>query len=164
MTLKVEVDFLLTFLPSLLFSQTQSEVDEANNRIKEFVNFTEILKDMTVSMNTKIQGKASISECVRRVHYDEAVTALGAAIDEKASSDDVRVCVGRMKVRDVMYSIVLYRTFAQLVCAFALFCKKIHDCHKNFLIIIIIILKKHNATVYLSSSSSQNHHLRNRNK
>lgn len=62
---------------------------------------------MTVSMNTKIQGKASISECVRRVHYDEAVTALGAAIDDKASSDDVRVCVGRMKVRNVMLCTVL---------------------------------------------------------
>lgn len=78
-------------------------MDEANNRLQEFVNFTEILKDMTVSMNTKIQGKASISECVRRVHYDEAVTALGAAIDDKASSDDVRVCVGRMKVMNECY-------------------------------------------------------------
>ena len=50
-------------------------------------------------MNTKIQGKASLSDSVRRVHYDEAVTALGAAIDDKATADSMRLCAERMKVR-----------------------------------------------------------------
>lgn len=49
-------------------------------------------------MNTKIQGKASLSDSVRRVHYDEAVTALGAAIDDKATADSMRLCADRMKV------------------------------------------------------------------
>ena len=82
-------------------------MDEANNRIAEILNFTEILKDLTVSMNTKIQGKASILDSVRRIHYDEAVTALGAAIDDKATLDSLSLCVGRMKVRVCCCSIVL---------------------------------------------------------
>lgn len=73
-------------------------MEEAKSRLTEILNFTEILKDLTVSMNTKIQGKASLLDSVRRAHYDEAVTALGAAIDEKATIDSMRLCVGRMKV------------------------------------------------------------------
>ena len=74
-------------------------MEEANIRITEILNFTEILKDLSISMNTKIQGKASLSDSVRRVHYDEAVTALGAAIDDKATADSMRICAEKMKVR-----------------------------------------------------------------
>ena len=73
-------------------------------------------------MNTKIQGKASLSDSVRRVHYDEAVTALGAAIDDKATADSMRLCADRMKVR-----INCCRFVAVFVFLFFLPCDQFHQ-------------------------------------
>ena len=49
----------------------------------------------------QLTNKASLSDvraCVLRTHYDEAITALGNAIDQKAPTIEVSQCTDRVKV------------------------------------------------------------------
>ena len=62
---------------------------------------TRHLEETAKITKTELSTKASVTDvhaCVRRRHYDEAVTALGAAIDEKAPMLNLRTCETRVEV------------------------------------------------------------------
>lgn len=63
---------------------------------------TKLLQQLASNATSELKSKASVLDvdaCVIRRHYDEAVTALGAAIDEKASLDNLWACESRLEVR-----------------------------------------------------------------
>ena len=99
---------LLTFNNFKLFltfdEQIERKVADVNLEVLEGREHTRLLQQLSSNTATELQGKASLLDvhaCVIRKHYDEAVTALGAAIDDKASVGNLHSCVSGLEVGEV---------------------------------------------------------------
>ena len=74
---------------------------DVNLQVLEGREHTRLLQQLSSNSAKELQGKASLSDvhsCVIRKHYDEAVTALGAAIDDKASVGSLQSCASGLEV------------------------------------------------------------------
>ena len=72
-----------------------------DRKVLEGKNHSLLIEKAASVTKSELLGKASVGDvhaCVRRKHYDEAVTALGSAIDEKAASRSLHLCESRVGV------------------------------------------------------------------
>ena len=82
-------------------SQIEDKVAGIDRKVLEGENHSLLIERAAAVTNSELLGKASLGDvhaCVRRKHYDEAVTALGSAIDEKAASQSLHICESRVGV------------------------------------------------------------------
>ena len=82
--------------------QIQNTVAGIDRKVHEGKNHSLLLEKAAAAIKSELLSKASLNDvhaCVRRKHYDEAVTTLGSAIDEKAASESLHHCESRVGVR-----------------------------------------------------------------
>jgi hypothetical protein len=74
--------------------------------VLEAKQFPSRLKEFCTNMNSELANKASVQDvraCVIRKHYDEAVTALGDALDGKVPHRDLQLSQNKIKVNKYVY-------------------------------------------------------------
>jgi hypothetical protein len=77
-----------------------SQVLEVNVKILEGKEHSVEIKKIATETVIEMTNKANVQDvraCVIRKHYDQAVTALGAAIDDKARQEHLQICEARVK-------------------------------------------------------------------
>eukprot|EP00596_Hydrurales_sp_CCMP1899_P008657 CAMPEP_0119049210 /NCGR_PEP_ID=MMETSP1177-20130426/63414_1 /TAXON_ID=2985 /ORGANISM="Ochromonas sp, Strain CCMP1899" /LENGTH=365 /DNA_ID=CAMNT_0007026149 /DNA_START=135 /DNA_END=1229 /DNA_ORIENTATION=+ len=98
---------LETHTAAIQLCAKNTAVDNLNSHFMDMqVDFLEAkqlssrLKEFTTDMNSELANKASVQDmraCVIRKHYDEAVTALGDALDGKVPHRDLQLAQNQIK-------------------------------------------------------------------
>lgn len=85
-------NMLQLFTSQKNFSELELKVDECRNALQMLNRYNIARDELAAKFKTELEQKATITDvkrCVFRTHYEEAVSALGSAMDTKANMNDV---------------------------------------------------------------------------